>query len=57
MKAEKSSIILLHAMPKTQPGGDHGAWLRFVYHSVLGPSFMSQLPIPNALKLMKIKIK
>jgi|TARA_B110001452_G_scaffold199829_1_gene169794 hypothetical protein len=57
MKTEKSSIILLHATPNTHPGGDQGAWLRFVYHSVLGPSFMSQVPIPNALKFIKINIK
>ena len=52
MNAEKSNIILLQAIPNTQAGGDHGAWFRVEYHSVLGPSFISQLPIANALKLM-----
>tara|TARA_B110000483_G_scaffold113967_1_gene138371 strand:+ start:574 stop:756 length:183 start_codon:yes stop_codon:yes gene_type:complete len=54
MKAEKSNMTLLHAIPKTQPGGDHGAWLRFMYHSDRGPLFMSQEPIANALKFMMI---
>lgn len=52
MKAEKSNIMTLQAIPNTQPGGDHGAWFRFVYHCVFGPLFISQLPIANALKLI-----
>lgn len=52
MKTEKNNITLPQDKPKTHPGGDHGAWFRFLYHAVLGPSFISMLPIANALKLM-----
>ena len=54
MKNEKNNITLLQDKPKTHPGGDHGAWFRFLYHAVLGPSFIRTLPIANALKLMII---
>jgi hypothetical protein len=50
MYIEKHIIMVVQATPKTQPGGVQGAWFKFIYHSVRGPLFMSQLPIPKAPK-------
>ena len=54
---EKHIIIVVQATPKTQPGGVQGAWLRLVYHSLFGPLFMSQLPIPRAPKFNNKKVR
>ncbi len=45
-------MMLVQAAPKTQPGGVHGALDKFKYQSVIGPLFISQLPIANPPKLM-----
>ena len=47
--------MVVQAIPKTQTGGDHGAWFKFIYQFVIGPLFISQLPIARALKF-KTKI-
>lgn len=49
-------MILVQARPNTHPGGVHGALIKFRYHSVMGPSFISQLPKPNPPKLINRKI-
>ena len=45
-------MMLVQAAPKTQPGGVHGALDKLKYQSVIGPLFISQLPIANPPKLM-----
>ena len=54
--AEKQTIIVIQAAPKTQPSGVQGALLSCKYHSLFGPAAMNKLPMPNAPKLMIKKI-
>jgi hypothetical protein len=49
---EKHIIIIVHAAPKTQPGGVQGAWFRFVYQLDIGPFSINQLPIASPPKLI-----
>ena len=44
--------MIVHAAPKTQPGGVQGALFKFKYQSVIGPLFMSQLPNARPPKLI-----
>ncbi len=53
---EKQIIMIVQATPKTHPGGVHGAWFKFMYHSVIGPSFINHPPNANAPKLISKEI-
>ena len=44
--------MAVQATPKTQPGGVQGALLRLIYQLVCGPSFINQVPIAKAPKLI-----
>tara|TARA_B100000497_G_C7264218_1_gene186436 strand:+ start:352 stop:468 length:117 start_codon:yes stop_codon:yes gene_type:complete len=37
-------MIVIQAIPKTQPGGVQGAWFSSKYHAEDGPSFINMLP-------------
>lgn len=50
--SEKQIIIVVHAAPKTQPSGVHGAFSNCMYQSPFGPLAINKEPIPNALKFM-----
>lgn len=47
----KHSMIVVHAAPKTQPGGVQGALFKLTYHSEGTPSPVKEPPIARAPKL------
>jgi hypothetical protein len=44
--------MVVHATPKTHPGGVQGAWFKSKYHSAAGPLSISQAPIAKPPKLI-----
>lgn len=48
---------MVHAAPKTQPGGVHGALFNAWYHGPLTASVVAMLPIARAAKLMTTKVR
>tara|TARA_B100000524_G_scaffold216719_1_gene113845 strand:+ start:322 stop:630 length:309 start_codon:yes stop_codon:yes gene_type:complete len=57
MKTEKNTITQVHAAPKTQPAGVHGAFFKSKYQLDVGPSFMSKVPKNRAPKFIAKKPK
>ncbi len=50
-------MMVVHAAPKTQPGGVHGALFSDWYQSEVTPELVNNDPIPKAAKLISKKSK
>ncbi len=51
MYTVKQIMMVVHAAPKTHPGGVQGAWFKLVYQSEATPEPVNKPPMANAPKL------